>query len=524
MRRAFLLLTLLTGFLLAAGQPVALRIAGPEFELIGPTGQREFRVELFSPEALPSGSLRAELHGLYGLDYHRTVNREFSGGKNAGEERFSFDALPAGLYEWTVTAVDSDGKRLDAASTLAVAAEALPAGAEDLGVCTHLGRWKHQATLLDLTRFAGFSRIRDEVYWDVVERERGKFVYPGELDLMIREAASRQLKPLLILDYGNAKVYPELFQTSGFPDNDGAHAAFLRYVENTVTRYPEVKDWELWNEPNSVNPANVYLPLLRKVYAAIKAIDPGATVISCGGGGAGGGPGGGYIVPIVDAGGVDAQDAFSIHPYMAPHEPDRGYGPCIGSPIEYVNVPDVWRHLGRYVQDNRRSDGKPLELWVTEIGWPTGRAEQGRSEFEQAAYLARTFLQHRRAGTAKALFFYDLLSDGDREGESEHNFGILRPDFSPKPAYAAIATAVRQLGNQKASATLEDGENLKVFRFGDVTALYCREKGVDYELALPGVARATVTDWHGASRTVEVKDGKLKLKLSPAPTYVKVVK
>lgn len=524
--KQLLSLLLLTAAAMAGAADYAVTLAGPGRKLVMPPGKCTFPVSVFISGESPEMEVEAELRGIQNNKYNeRSIRTLAAGTQTHAPLEFAFNVPGAGLYELAVAVrrpgVDGPPAARGATYCL-VAPPAEPVA--DIGVQTHLGKWRNMEQLLDLAKHAGFTRIRDEMYWNVVEPVPGKFSYPERIDRMIRLAGERGLKPLIILDYGNQTAYPELFpKHRTFPSDDRTHELFLAYVENCVKRYGStVKEWELWNEPNNVKPAAVYLPLLKKVYAKIKELDPEAAVISCGGGGAGGGPGAAYIAPIVRAGGTDAQDAFSIHPYMSPADPDRGYGPCKGSPVQFVNVPSVWKFLGGFCDKNRRSDGKPLRFWITEVGWPTGDGRNTVSELEQAAYLSRLLLQHRRAGTAEALFIYDLLSDGVRNGEAEHNFGMLRADLSPKASFAAVATFLREVGSRKHTADLSD-ETVKAFRYGDVIALYALEKSPQYELELPGVKNVEIVQWDGFASKSEVKDGKLKLRLSRLPVYVRIL-
>ncbi len=512
----------------AAAAEYSVAVAGPERRLIVPPGKCVFPVSVFIGGEAPDIIIEAELAGLQNNKYKETAVRELKAGSfgPCAKLDFSFDAANPGLYELAVSVRESgaEGPPPARSSTYCLVTPAAEPVA-DIGVQTHLGKWRNMEHLLDIVKHAGITRIRDEMYWNIVEKEPGKFLYPERFDDMIRLAGERGIRPLIILDYGNSTAYPGLFpKHRSFPTTDETHRLFLAYVENTVKRYGHtVKDWELWNEPNNVKPAAEYLPLLRKVYAGIKQLDPAATVISCGGGGAGGGPGAAYISPIVKAGGTDAQDAFSIHPYMSPANPDRGYGPCKGSPVEYVCVPAVWKFLGGFCEKNLRSDGGKLKFWITEVGWPTGEGRNTVSETEQAAYLARLLLQHRRAGNAEALFIYDLLSDGVRRGEAEHNFGMLRADLSPKPSFAAVSAFLRIVGAREHTADISD-EIVKAFRYGDVIALYSLEKSPQYVLELPEVKTVEVIQWDGfTAGPREVAAGKLTLRLSLLPTYVRIL-
>ncbi len=69
----------------------------------------------------------------------------------------------------------------------------------------------------------------------------------------------------------------------------------------------------------------------------------------------------------------------------------------------------------------------------------------GYSEAEQANLIQRVYLSYLAAGVEK-IFIYDFHSDGQLPTEKEHNFGITRWDFAPKPAYNAYRELTTQLG------------------------------------------------------------------------------
>lgn len=404
----------------------------------------------------------------------------------------------------------------------------------DAGVQTHFGHRKGApATVLSLVKQAGFSWIRDEVFWSEIEKMPGQFQLAHndhEYGGYIRQAARMNLKPLIELDFGNERAYPALFKgPQGFPQNDEERQLFVRYTEKVVGAYRNyVKTWEVWNEPafDKISYAN-YIALLKPVYTAVKKLSPEATVLACGGGGAGGGPGGDCVVQIAKAGALAYQDGFSIHPYMSPYDPDRGYA-AKGSPLPRVNVTTVWPHMQRMTQSHPRPGVGPLKVYVTEIGWPSSPHDAGLSERKQAAAAARTFLLSRRFNTMQATFWYDFVDDAVNPADKESNFGLVRLDLSPKPAYVAAATVFKTIGSKMWTHSFVDDDKTKIYQYGgDDGVIVGWSSDADAEPALtpalipPG--RYTQIDWQGSVSTVEVKDG-FQWKLGALPKYLVPVK
>jgi len=85
---------------------------------------------------------------------------------------------------------------------------------------------------------------------------------------------------------------------------------------------------------------------------------------------------------------------------------------------------------------------------ATESGYHTAiEAEEGQppvSERAAGIYLPRLYLEYFRRGIVRT-FAYELIDEFEDPGRTnpEANFGLLRRDFSPKPAFAALANLMR---------------------------------------------------------------------------------
>ncbi|VXC68093.1 conserved hypothetical protein [Burkholderia sp. 8Y] len=440
-------------------------------------------------------------------------------------------SLPgAGLYTLDAKVVSKSGAESD---SFKISLAALASGKgefKEAGVATHFGQRKGvPETVMSLIKRAGFTWIRDELYWTSVEPAPGQFQFPrkdSDYGGYVAQAAKMGLKPLIVLDYGNGRAYPALFKgPKGFPQTQQERDLFVRYAEKVVGFYGKyVKTWEIWNEPAFPSISyDQYIALLKPVYTAIKKQSPDASVVSCGGGGAGGGPGGDCIVQIVKANALAYQDGFSIHPYMSPYDPDRGYE-AKGSPLPRVNVSTVWPHLQRMTQSHPRPGVGRLKVYITEIGWPSSPADAGLSEQKQAAAAARTFLLSRRFGTVETVIWYDFVDDGVDPAEKEANFGLVRLDLTPKPAYVAAATLFRTIGARTFNRSFVDDDKTKIYQYGSDDRVIVGWKGDSDADPTPTPAPIPPgtykqLDWQGAASTIEVKEG-FEWKLGALPKYL----
>jgi hypothetical protein len=302
-----------------------------------------------------------------------------------------------------------------------------------VGACTHFSQGKGVVELnLDSIGQAGIDSIRDEVAWGAVEQEKGKLVMPERFDTYVRTAAARGVNVLLILDYAN-----RFYDDGDRPRSPEAIEGFCRYSEFVVRHFGrDVRLYEIWNEwdigiglPQRYNQGGSpedYAKLLKAVYPRIKAADPGATVIA--GASTSGAVKRGWLEGIVKLGALEYCDAISIHSYnYSDRFPERGPEACSAW------MTGVQEMLRKY------NDGKDVPFYVTEMGWPTHVTRHGTDPELSASYLARLYLLARRSPSFKGLWWYDFQDDGWNPEYNEDNFGLVRPDLTPKPAYHVLA-------------------------------------------------------------------------------------
>jgi hypothetical protein len=211
-------------------------------------------------------------------------------------------------------------------------------------------------------------------------------------------------------------------------------------VSAVATRYKgKVADYEIWNEPNydlfwAPEPdAAQYTALLKVAYTAIKAADPNATVIAASVASAAETPGGPVINPVTylsqmyAAGAAGYFDAIAYHPYLytVPFSAGEGHA---GVPITQAE------QLHALMVAN--GDGHK-KIWATEYGQPSSEF----SEANQAAYIGdflRTWRTLDYAGPA----FIHTLADYPSSDPIQASMGLVRQDWTPKPALAVVKQVI----------------------------------------------------------------------------------
>lgn len=308
-----------------------------------------------------------------------------------------------------------------------------------VGACTHFSQGKGALPLnLEMLSQAGIMSIRDEAGWRSVEQRKGELSMPERYDRYVREAEEAGLQVLLILDYSNS-----FYDDGDRPQSPEAIEGFCRYAEFMVKHFGKrVRLYEVWNEwdipiglprrhqehdgKRNFGSSEAYVKLLKPVYERIKRVDPEITVI--GGAPTSGAVNRGWLEGIVKRGALEYCDAISIHSYnySAPF-PGRSPENC----SKWMD--SVQAMLKRYNHD------KPVPFYVTEMGWPTHAGKHGTDPHRSASYLARLYLLARTSPSFRGLWWYDFQDDGWNAEYNESNFGIVRPDLTPKPAYHVMA-------------------------------------------------------------------------------------
>lgn len=225
-------------------------------------------------------------------------------------------------------------------------------------------------------------------------------------------------------------------------------ADYAEFMQFLVSRFRgKVDAWEVWNEPNlqrfwssGPNPGD-YARLLRAAYPAIKAGDPNAKVVF------GGVSGNDYsfLEGAYAAGAKGNFDVMATHPYTycgssGPADVRHGFDGRI-SRDSFLGYREVRATMAA------RGDAKPI--WFTEFGWNTsstscdpgaGIWQGGVTEAKQADHLYHAFKMIEADPYVQVALWYNFRGNyWENDGDSpEARYGLLRTDFSPKPAYGAF--------------------------------------------------------------------------------------
>ena len=320
---------------------------------------------------------------------------------------------------------------------------------------------------MDLIADTGVTTTRVDLHWFAIApsrpedpRDPSDPAYDwSRTDLIMQGLAERGITPIVSAYNTPAwasggQVDPGIVDNTLAPDPDDfadfMHALALRYSGAGVSPggdpLPEVRRFEIWNEPNLPGflkpqfvdgaPAALdnYAAMVTAAYPAIKEANPDAIVIAGVGGPRSSTSETGFgavdwVRGLVERG--IPLDAYSQHIYPA------------APPLEPTDVVPSWSSIGRFLDelDAFRPD---LPLYITEAGYTTAVTpfrDTAVTEEEQAEYLEQIFdLPALRTDRIKAVVWFNLQDNVNWPA------GLLREDLTRKPSYEGFLRAVEAQG------------------------------------------------------------------------------
>jgi len=343
-----------------------------------------------------------------------------------------------------------------AVTVLAIQAPAQPA--EDpfiLGVCSHDLHLRDSTSKgVQLLKQAGIESVRTDAHWAFLERRRDQLKVEPHWPEHLAGNEAQGIDSLFILGYGNR------FHGDGEkPRSEPVRTAFNRYVAFTAEQFRgRIKHYEIWNEWDVEDPVDPqftadYARLITDAAGVIRQHDPDAKVLA--GAVTTKGIESGFALRLIEAGIMQSVDGLSLHPYV--HCRRRG-----------ENTPEAWiEWLTGVDMELSRAANQPVPLYLTEMAWPAHQGACGIDETLQAAYLARSFFLARTLANVRGYWWYDFRNDGTDKREREHNFGLLRQDYSPKPAYRVLEAISPIIKDYQFLGRVEESRNSVLLRFGN---------------------------------------------------------
>lgn len=292
----------------------------------------------------------------------------------------------------------------------------------------------------------GFDVVRVTLNWSNIEREPGTFTW-GRADRLLRMLDAHDLSPVVTLwgtpPWANGGFGPNVAPSRG--------EDFERFAHEAATRFPFVRYWTIWNEPNKpawLRPASAVTyvtQLLNPAYRGIKLANPAARVaggVTAPRGGTGGTSPVDFIRRMRGAGA--RLDAYAHHPYPVFPGDTPHRGGCTCKTITMASLDRLVKIVGQAFPRAR--------IWLTEYAYQTNPPDPfGVSLADQARFLGEGALRAYRAPKVDMLVHY-LYRDEPDLGRWQS--GLETVDGRAKPARAAAMLPFAQLSRHSGKTTV----------------------------------------------------------------------
>jgi hypothetical protein len=284
-----------------------------------------------------------------------------------------------------------------------------------------------------LMKKCNVGTVRMDFLWQDIEPSSGLYDF-SKYDYIVDALTRNNISILGVFSYQVNWESPRTGWNVPNPD----HSLFINYCEQVCRRYKDrVKYWEIWNEPDSATywePQDglvEYVRLLREAYCAIKKIDPGCFVLN-------GGLSAGLasVNKLYDNGAKDYFDIMNIHAFESPRNKDA-----------ITRVTAFVKATAR-VMDRNGDSGK--KIWVTEVGCPGVKMGKkvpnswlgdNPTEVQQGRWVTEVFGEVLAIDRVSKVFWAFFRDTDNHWGNGTDYLGLIRNDFSPKPAFSAFQKA-----------------------------------------------------------------------------------
>lgn len=286
---------------------------------------------------------------------------------------------------------------------------------------------------------AGIKQIRDSIGWASLEMEDGSWD-SKKTDVYVPAVTIDAGIDWTAILYGTHPNY-----TTVAPSASSEITGFANYAKKLKEIYPQINEFEIWNEPNlsswKPKPQGLeYQKLCKVVGKELLSVDPDTHVIA----GSINSFDNSYTKTMMKDGLYPYMTHFSYHPYITPAEVDEEYE----------------MKWGRLL-DTTLSYGGWKDIYVTEVGWPTHDSPTGNTEYKQAVEVPKMYIV-ADAMNLKNNAYYTFRDPGTDIRENEHMFGLIRRNMEPKLSYMTTS----QLNSALAGGVYVG----QMFLDGDITA------------------------------------------------------
>lgn len=266
------------------------------------------------------------------------------------------------------------------------------------------------ARILPMISDLGFSTRRDSVYWAEYEPDtKGVYSTPAVHQNILNIDTSLGTDFIWTAGRQNS-----LYGNSTYPSTTDEIQGYTDYINAFLTEHPQIKRVEILNEFNGSDPSapgcgntpQCYYNIIEVVYPQVKAAHPTVEII------AGGtvGSAASWLQGLLDLGGGQYMDAYSIHPYS--------------------QTPDTMAANTKNISNRiQTATGQKKPVYITEFGYtisgPNSTSWTKIASEQLQAYGLIYAYSAAREGGATALSWYNSINYAASGSSSEGNFGLF---------------------------------------------------------------------------------------------------
>lgn len=203
------------------------------------------------------------------------------------------------------------------------------------------------------------------------------------------------------------------------------------YVSGVMQRYREdILYWEVWNEFNGSFARNgtpkIYADMVREAHLAGQKIDPQIKIgISCANFDVG------WLDAVIREGAAGHFDFVCVHPY------ENLAAALEGGEPGYLSLASSLRRM--LAANGQRAD---MPLWITESGRQSTVQPDAEEDRKQAEAVLKLYPMALSQGFQR-VFWFEVRGPAYGRGS---DYGLVRPDWSLRPAYEAYRQMTSVLG------------------------------------------------------------------------------
>jgi hypothetical protein len=341
----------------------------------------------------------------------------------------------------------------------------------NFGVVGHL-YYTDRATALAKAREAGFRWWRQQIHWRDIEDRSGAYLW-DELDNIVADVNASGM--LLMINITRSPTWYTANGSDGLPQDP---AALARFTGALAQRYQgRVHAILIWNEQNlayenggSIGPNDPghFVEIMAASYNAIKAADPRIIVVA-------GAPAStatndpgiamdtiSYLKAMYSYNGGMIRDYFDVqalHPGGSANPPETLYPENPSGAQGWTDHPTFYfRHVENQRRVMEEAGMSDHQVWITEYGWATPNATPGYEFGNQISYetqrdyiVGAIWYTFDKYPWVSNMFLWNLnftvlqRESGKDPNNEQGSFSIVNADWSPRPAFWGIQSAIGQV-------------------------------------------------------------------------------